>query len=405
MQRIVFTLLAIILLYGCKQELPQHGCQHIILFDQEHLHFNPEKYDGSVNLGSNDLVRIANGRILLRKVQLPAYAREVKATLRITFSSAGDPWDKSGSCFIIPAHQQKNILTIFNGDHDFPQASEAVEGFKGIVAGEDFLPAVELMRFMTPFGAISERTRNRRPVYIPRWEEQVTWEQDVTDRLSLMEGEFWIGIWADTWTNEGYIFSAELIIEESPWPCARKTQTQVLSLLNTVYYIAGQGHVDIFARKDIEINAEIPAHAKNVRLFYTTTGHGGHSGGDEFVARENIIRVNGSEVLRFTPWRDDCASFRRYNPSSGVWLRKDTAYYLDPVSRSYQYKVIEERIASSDLSRSNWCPGSVVPPEVVELSNWKPGINTFSFSIPEAQEARDPYLNHWLVSAWLVWEE
>lgn len=204
---------------------------------------------------------------------------------------------------------------------------------------------------------------------------------------------------------KGYTFSAELIIDESPWPCTRKTPTEVLPLLNTVYYIGGQGHVDVFARKDIEIQANIPEKDRNVKLYYTTTGHGGHSGGDEFVQRENIVKINGEEVLRFTPWRDDCASFRRFNPSSGVWLRKDSAYYIDPVSRSYQHKVIEERLASSDLSRSNWCPGCVVLPEVVELTHWNAGENTFTISIPEAQEAVDPYLNHWLVSAWLVWEE
>ena len=405
MPRIFYFLIFALIVTSCQTELKEMGSRHIILFDEEPLHFNSEKYRGPIDPNLNDLVRIADGRILLRKLNLPVYGRDVKATLRITFSSAGDPWDKSGSCFIIPTNQEKNILTIFNGDYEFPEADESVEGFKGIVSGENFLPTVELMRFMTPFGAITERTRNRKPVYIPYWEEQVTWEQDITDRMSLFEGEFWIGIWADTWTDDGYIFSAELIIEESPWPCAKKTETEVLPLLNTVYYIGGQGHVDIFARKDIEIEADIPANVKNVRLYYTTTGHGGHSGGDEFVPRENIVKVNEKEVLRFTPWRDDCASFRRFNPSSGVWLRKDTAYYLDRTTRSYQAKVIEERLASSDLSRSNWGPGSSVEPMKVKLNEWNVGKNIFTFSIPEAQEAVDPLLNHWLVSAWLVWDK
>ena len=402
---ILFSLLAAMVSTSCKTEYQEMGSRHIVLFEQEPVHFSPGNYEGPVDLNSTDLVRIMDGRILLRKVNLPVYQREVKATLRITFSSGGDPWDKSGSCFVIPASQEVNILTIFNGEHEFPEPDKSVEGFRGIVADGNFVPTVELMRFMTPFGAISERTRNRRPVYIPHWEEEVTWEADITDRMSLLEGDFWIGIWADTWTSEGFIFSAELTIEESPWPCAKKTETEVLPLLNTVYYIGGQGHVDIFARKDIEIEAGIPADAKNVRLYYTTTGHGGHSGGDEFVPRENIVKVNQKEVLRFTPWRDDCASFRRFNPSSGVWLRQDTAYYLDRTTRSYQAKVIEERLASSDLSRSNWCPGSSVEPMKVKLNEWNVGKNIFTFSIPEAQEAVDPLLNHWLVSAWLVWDK
>ncbi|WP_026473624.1 peptide-N-glycosidase F-related protein [Alkaliflexus imshenetskii] len=402
------SLLLIVLLIGtgCHRSYKEHGSRHIVIFDQEHLNFDPEAHGGRPDLHTDDVIRIMDGRILLRKLNLPAYQRDVKATLRITFTSAGDTWDKSGSCFVIPANQAHNILAIHNSEVEFPiPNTDEVEDFKGIVAGDNFLPTVELMRFMTPFGAISERTKNRKPVYIPKWEPVVVWEQDITDRLSQLEGDFWIGIWADTWTKEGYIFSAELILDESPFPCAARTKTEVLPLLNTVYYIGGQSHVDIFARKDINVNANIPANAKNVRLFYTTTGHGGHSGGDEFVPKENVIYLNNEKIYSFIPWRDDCASFRRFNPSSGVWLRQDSALYLDRTTRSYQVKVIEERLASSDLSRSNWCPGSVVEPEQITLDNLKPGNHTFTFSIPEAQEADGHLLNHWLVAAWLVWDK
>lgn len=53
-----------------------------------------------------------------------------------------------------------------------------------------------------------------------------------------------------------------------------------------------------------------------------------------------------------------------FNPSSGVWTRKDTAFAYTK-ERVREYKPIEERLASSDLSRSNWCPGSQVFPEIV----------------------------------------
>ena len=32
---------------------------------------------------------------------------------------------------------------------------------------------------------------------------------------------------------------------------------------------------------------------------YIVTGHGGHSGGDEFVEKRNIVSVDGKEVLNF----------------------------------------------------------------------------------------------------------
>ena len=140
-----------------------------------------------------------------------------------------------------------------------------------------------------------------------------------------------------------------------------------------------------------------------MRLKYIVTGHGGHSGGDEFVQKRNILSVDGKEVYSFIPWRDDCASFRRFNPATGVWLIKRLAAYIS--EDGYKTKEVEEPLASSDLSRSNWCPGSDVVPEEIELPDLKAGKHTFTVSIPEAQPVNKDELNHWLVSAYLVWDE
>ena len=45
--------------------------------------------------------------------------------------------------------------------------------------------------------------------------------------------------------------------------------------------------------------------------------------------------------------------------------------------------IIEERIASSDYSRSGWCPGSKVTPEIIELGKLLKGEHSISISIPE----------------------
>ena len=109
-------------------------------------------------------------------------------------------------------------------------------------------------------------------------------------------------------------------------------------------------------------------------------------------------------VLDIEPWRDDCASFRRFNPTSGVWLKKDSAAYIDFEARKYLVKEIEERIASSDISRSNWCPGSTVDPIVVELGDMEAGKHELKIGIG-ATKADNDKLNHWLVSAYLTYEE
>ena len=220
--------------------------------------------------------------------------------------------------------------------------------------------------------------------------------------LSLFEDEVYVGVFIDTWTKEGYIIDFDLYYNESKLPCDTKTAKHVEPLINTVYYI-GQKHSDIFARKDVEVPSTIPKGEKNVRLKYITSGHGGHSNGDEFRPQENILSIDGDEVFSFTPWRTDCASFRRFNPSTGVWLRKRTVAYIGKEGRAE--KEIEEPLASSDLSRSNWCPGSNVPPVEIQLTDIEAGKHILTISIPDSNEIEGDKLNHWLVSAYLIWEE
>ena len=50
-------------------------------------------------------------------------------------------------------------------------------------------------------------------------------------------------------------------------------------------------------------------------------------------------------------------------------------------------------------------PGSDVVPEEAELGDLKAGKHTLKVSIPEAEPVDGNKLNHWLVSAYLVWEE
>ena len=401
----------IILCCSCiHKELPARGDTEIRIFDNTPVRFSPDSYPGNYTAASPDsVVRLANGRIILKRITVPDYKRSVNVSAEVTVKSGGDRWDKSGSCFVIPKESAVNLLSIAKGERQFPAADTALtETLVGIIPGEDYLPTVEIMRFMTPFGVgfYSEKndsiSSKRKPVYIDEWADSVSWKQDITALYPLLEKEAYVGIFIDTWTPEGYLAGLTLRFEESPVSCEALPASKVKPLLNTVYYI-GQGYPDIFSRKDILVDFEIPQAARNVRLHYIATGHGGHSGGDEFTEKENILSIDGSEVLRFVPWRNDCASFRRFNPATGVWLQKRLASYIG--EKGYMEKEVEEPVASSDFSRSNWCPGSDVVPETVSLDSITPGMHSIRFSIPDAQAIAGNMLNHWLVSAYLTWEE
>ena len=313
------------------KELPAKGDLNLTVFDKENIHFVPDTYAGYSAAGADGVIHLVNGRIILKKIQIPDYQRDVTVSLKVTVASNGDRWDKSGSCFVLPKNSAVNLLSIAQGKKQFPAIdSLKLENMIGIVPGKDYLPTIELMRFMTPFGVghfsaeDDSLSSKRRPVYIPKWEKCVQWEQDITDLYSALKGEVYVGIFIDTWTKEGYVASMELKIKETPVTCEKLVRRHVEPLMNTVYYI-GQSYPDIFARKSVSTDFVLPKNAKNVRLKYIVTGHGGHSGGDEFVQKRNILSVDGKEIYSFVPWRDDCASFRRFNPATGVWLIKRLA--------------------------------------------------------------------------------
>lgn len=379
------------------------------IFDQTPILFNPSDYpDGIVE--KNGLIYLTNGRIVLKKINIPKFKNYTEVEIKTTVVSNGDRWDKSGSCFVIPKKSAISMIDIAAGKAVYPQQDTTkYERLKGIAQGDDYLPTVELMRFMTPFGVghysdnADTVSAKRRPVYIDGWAENVTWSQDISDLLPLLEGEAYVGAFIDTWTAEGYKIDMQLIFTESAVKGDKRQNTHIEPLINTIYYI-GQQHPDIFSRRDVAIDFQIPPKAKDIRLKYIATGHGGHSGGDEFRPQENILSIDGKEILNFLPWRTDCASFRRFNPTSGVWLRKRSVAFIERGGVRSE-KEIEESLASSDLSRSNWCPGSDVPPVEVKLPGLTAGKHTLTISIPKSTPIEGDKLNHWLVSAYLVWEE
>ena len=392
-----YVLVLISVLTFLSNALKAQESEIVEVFKNHPVNFHGEKGD------TLSIKRVQDGRLLFKKVKAPVFPEGTDVKLKMTLKSAGDAWDKSGSLFVVTEPDKIDIDDIANGTETFP-ADAGVKDYPGIKMTKNYIPALEILRFMTPFGVgyysdeeAHPRIRYNRPVSVPNWAQEVVWEENISHLASELTGEFIIGVWIDTWTAEGYTIDVSLEYSGRPL-----LTNKVIPLVNTIYY-AGQKHPDLFASQDLETKFELPEDATNVKLHYITTGHGGHSGGDEFIKINNKVSVDGRKVIDFIPWRDDCASFRRFNPSSGVWTRQDTAYAYNKKGEK-EYKEIEERLASSDLSRSNWCPGSKVSPEVVNLGNMKKGNHTLKISI-DGTPIEGEKLNHWLVSAYLTYEE
>lgn len=383
-----------VLTFSFNKATSQTEFTHHVFSDQ------PVNFEGMA--GTDDkVVRLQKGRLIYKKIEVPAFEDGSDVILKLSLRSAGDRWDKTGSCFVLSDPNQISILDVSEGKKKFPINTGINEGNLGIQSSKNYSPVIELMRFITPFGVghFSENDKgHRRPVYIPNWEKEIVWEQDISHLLEIVDNSFVIGVWIDSWTKEGYLIDLSLTYSNRP-----NKIVKTKSLINTVSYVDGQSLPEFFAEGPLEHKFHFDTPVKNVKLHYITTGHGGHSGGDEFSKRANRIRLDNKLLLDFTPWRSDCASFRRFNPSSGVWLKKDSAEYIDFQAHKYKVKEIEERIASSDLSRSNWCPGSKVAPVIVELGDMKEGDHRLSIDIDAARAEKNKY-NHWLVSAYLTYE-
>lgn len=396
--KFVVLLLVCLFLFSCKTDkrnddsgghkeiiVEAKGDATIEVFKNAPLVFNPKKVPDGYNAeDANGIIRLVNGRLILKKVELPKYERNVEITLKVRLVSEGDDFDRSGSIFVIP-HSKLGVNAIdIAKNGKYPEMEGELSKYPGIIRLQDYEPCVELMRFMTPFG-VGYYSYLPTPPHVKKWEDDVKWECDVSYLYPLMEESFYMGVWIDTWNARG--FAIDVVIEaiESK-ENEKREKYNVLPLMNTCPYI-GQHYPDVFYyfQKGINIPNELKdKNIKNARLYYTTTGHGGYGpAGDEFSKKENIIALGTKTLYGWKPWIDSCKAYRKWNPSSAVFQNGE---------------------ASSDLARSNWCPGSMVEPISIPLSieDIKTGDN-FSFTIKNANKEEENKLNFWLVSAYIVW--
>ena len=141
-----------------------------------------------------------------------------------------------------------------------------------------------------------------------------------------------------------------------------KKSSWIQPVFNTVNVLemAGQSYATMFDNDSLTVAVDIPAGLKRLTLRYITTGHGGWENGDEFNQKLNEVFVDGKRVFSFIPWKTDCGTFRMLNPSSGNF---------------------SNGLSSSDLSRSNWCPGTTTNPVYIPLQ-LEPGRHVIKIAIP-----------------------
>jgi GLPGLI family protein len=333
---------------------------------------------------SNDsILRFANGTIAVRKIKCPEIKVGSQLFVDVTEQSNGDAYDRTGSFFIIPVDKANSFLEgLQNGVKALPVYTNGNgKEYQGVIATATYNPLVELMRFFTPFGV---KQYNNLQLKDKTWAENVLYRQDISELRTLLSNqEVYIGINIGNYDKGGHKVTANITIHEEEESKAIATQVIPLFCTNNIMEMAGQEYGTMFNNdKGLEVSFQLDKPLKNAKLRYITTGHGGWENGDEFVPKKNSIFLDQKETFSFTPWRQDCGSYRLSNPASGNFANG---------------------LSSSDYSRANWCPGTVTNPTLIDLGDLDAGTHTLQIKIPQGAPEGSSF-SAWNVSGVLIGE-
>ena len=351
----------------------------ISVFQKEQINFD-DKWKNEKATQSNITYHFAKGNVILKKIKLPEHSSNGSFFVKVTDWSNGDAYDRVGSVFTFSAAKQKSMLDAFeNGLQAIPFFTDRNgEHYQGAIATVDYAPSIELMRFFTSFGV--NYFNKKRIIKGYDWADSVIYKQDVTSLISSEEKEIWLGVYIGNYDKGGHKVSLEL--DFYPEEEMSETKKFIASLFSTVNILeaAGQNYGKLFLNDSLKMNFEINDSITDLTMLYTTTGHGGWGGGDEFNPKLNQIFVDGKLVFAATPWRTDCGTYRLLNPASGNF---------------------PDGLSSSDFSRSNWCPGTLTTPYLIPLKKLSLGKHTLQVAIDEGKNEAGSF-SHWCVSGVLV---
>ena len=354
------------------------------IFENEVVNFdNSLVPDPAEKLEANRTYRFSKGSVILKKVALPqSWKKGGQVFAKLTSWSNGDAYDRTGSVFILPVSGEKATIldALQNGLARLPVFTDNNGAeYQGFVSTATYDVPVEIMRFFTSFGV--RHFNNLRAIHNYPWKEEAVYNQEVTSLIPKNENEVWVGVFIGNYDQGGHKVSLELNFhpsfmeneDESLW-------VQPLFYTVNVMEMSGQNYGRLFRNDTLAVFFEVPENVENLKLLYTTTGHGGWGGGDEFNPKLNQILIDGKLVYQVVPWRTDCATYRMYNPASGNF---------------------ENGLSSSDLSRSNWCPATLTPPDHIFLDSIQPGKHLLELIIDQGADEGNSF-SHWSVSGILT---
>jgi len=349
----------------------------IPVFNKEQINFESDIKNPKPNQ-LDSIYRFERGNIILKKIKL---TKEIKngAYIFATVSewSNGDAYDRLGSIFIVKESNKGSIIdALFNSEDLSKIIADSIEKYFGLASSNNYTVPTELIRFITPFGV--SNFNNTRPINNYHWADSVVYKADVTSLIPDNKDEIWIGAFIGNYDKGGHNLSLQLDVYPA-WEDDKPKKKFTYPLFNSINsnIVSNKHYNRLFADDTLITEFEIPDSIEKLQLVFTTTGHGGWGGGDEFNPKLNQVFVDGKLVLSHIPWRNDCATYRLSNPASGNF---------------------ENGLSSSDINRSNWCPGTMTVPYYIPLNNLKAGKHKIEVIIDQGKEDG----NSWSVSGCII---
>lgn len=354
------------------------------VFTQDTINFDPDmEITKDEILQSGKIYHFSRGSVILKKIRLSRnMCNSGFVFANLSCRSNGDAYDRTGSVFMIPESEGITLTDALHKGLSYLPVFTDNDGnnYQGIRLQEDYQPPVELMRFFTSFGAgyfNKIREINNYP-----WEEKAVYKQEITSLIPWEPQDVWIGVFIGNYDKGGHIVDLDLNFYPGSLDESEMVPKYIQPLFSTinVMEMLGQNYGRLFGNDTLKVSFHLPEGISGLKLLYTSTGHGGWGGGDEFNPKLNKILIDGKPVYEVIPWRTDCATYRFYNPASGNF---------------------SNGLSSSDLSRSNWCPGTLTPPYVVPLNQLQAGPHTLEVVIEQGNDEGESF-NHWGVSGVLT---
>ncbi len=318
----------IFLASGFAAEASEPAPRTVEVFRDAPIRFAPAESTGTTPRG---VPWVENGRVIASTVDLEPppgpyriYAQVALRPVPKDEQTVADKWDRAG-----------DVRLVREGE-----------------------PDAEIVKFVTSYGGATGH------------------EVEVTELAPLLRGRCTIEGFVDTWVDPAWRMDVSLTFvpdsaaQDPDWCLPVAFEPSVTR--------------ERMDAGPLRAAVTVPAGLTRVALEYLVSGHCTDGvDADEFISKDNVIAVDGTEGLRFRPWRADCRDFRPVNPycrrwSDGTW--------------------------SCDYSRSGWCPGDKVLPVEADLTGLLPaGGHVVTFRVEDVRpKGADGNYGYWRVSGYLV---